>query len=114
MGEWTFDFENAKQADQWKVANGTWKIQNGVYSETSAKEKATHVLFGEDDWADYTIEARIRLDAGGRWDGLVFRAISEYEYCIIYPEKTPGVSAFFNIMATNGQASSTKTQQNSS
>ena len=71
LGEWTFDFENAKQADQWKVANGTWKIQNGVYSETSAKEKATHVLFGEDDWADYTIEARIRLDAGGRWDGLV-------------------------------------------
>ena len=94
-GEWAFDFEDPKQADQWKVANGTWKIQNGVYSETSAKETAAHVLFGEADWADYTVEARIRLDAGGKWAGLVVRAISEYEYYIVYPEPTPGNAAFF-------------------
>ena len=71
-GEWAFDFEDAKQADQWKVANGTWKIQNGGYSEISAAEKAAHVLFGEADWADYTVEARIRLDAGGRWQAWLF------------------------------------------
>ena len=93
-GEWAFDFEDAKQADQWKVANGTWKIQKGAYSEISAAEKAAHVLFGEDDWADYTVEAKIRIDANS-WTGLVFRAISEYEYYVIYQEPTPGVSAFF-------------------
>ena len=71
-GEWAFDFEDAKQADQWKVANGTWKIQNGGYSEISAKEKAAHVLFGEADWADYTVEVRICLDAGGRWQAWLF------------------------------------------
>ena len=71
-GEWAFDFEDAKQADQWKVANGTWKIQNGGYSEISAKEKAAHVLFGEADWADYTVEARIRLDAGRRLQTWLF------------------------------------------
>ena len=94
-GEWAFDFEDAKQADQWKVANGTWKIQNGVYSEVSATEKAAHVLFGEVNWADYTVEARIRLDDGGKWAGLVVRAMSEYEYYALYPEKTPGITAFF-------------------
>ena len=29
------------------------------------------------------------------WAGLVFRAISEYEYYVLYQEPTPGVSAFF-------------------
>ena len=93
-GEWTFDFEDAAQAKQWEVANGTWKIQKGAYSEISAAEKAAHVLFGEDDWTDYTVEAKIRVDSN-KWAGLVFRAISEYEYYVIYQEPTPGVSAFF-------------------
>lgn len=93
-GEWVFDFEDPKQADHWKVANGTWEIQKGVYAEISAAEKAAHTLFGEADWVDYTVEAKIRIDAN-KWAGLVFRAISEYEYYIVYPEPTPGVSAFF-------------------
>ena len=29
------------------------------------------------------------------WARLVFRAVSEYEYYIVYSEPTPGVSAFF-------------------
>ena len=29
------------------------------------------------------------------WAGLVFRAISEYEYYVLYQEPTPGVTAFF-------------------
>jgi hypothetical protein len=93
-GEWTFDFEDAAQAKQWKVANGTWKIQKGVYSETEGAEKAGHVLFGEDDWTDYTVEAKIRIDSN-KWVGLVFRAISEYEYYVLYQEPSPGVTAFF-------------------
>ena len=101
-GEWVFDFEDPKQADHWKVANGNWKIQKGVYTEISAAEKAAHTLFGEADWTDYTVETKIRIDAN-KWAGLVFRAISEYEYYIVYPEPTPGVSAFFNIMGRIGQ-----------
>ena len=93
-GEWAFDFEDANQAKEWKVANGTWKVQKGAYSEISAAEKAAHVLFGEDDWADYTVEAKIRVDSN-KWAGLVFRAISEYEYYVLYQEPTPGVTAFF-------------------
>jgi len=93
-GEWTFDFEDAAQAKQWKVANGTWKIQKGVYSETEGAEKAGHVLFGEDDWTDYTVEAKIRIDKN-KWVGLVFRAISEHEYYVLYQEPSPGVTAFF-------------------
>ena len=93
-GEWTFDFEDAAQAKEWKVANGTWKIEKGAYSEIAGAEKAAHVLFGEDDWTDYTVEAKIRIDAN-KWVGLVFRAISEYEYYVLYQEPTPGVTAFF-------------------
>jgi len=93
-GEWTFDFEDAAQAKQWKVANGTWKIEKGAYSEIAGAEKAAHVLFGEDDWTDYTVEAKIRIDAN-KWVGLVFRAISEHEYYVLYQEPSPGVTAFF-------------------
>ena len=88
--------------DHWKAANGSWKIQKGAYAEISATEKAAHTLFGEADWTDYTVEAKIRIDAN-RWARLVFRAVSEYEYYIVYSEPTPGVSAFFNIMGKIGQ-----------
>ena len=112
-GEWVFDFEDPKQADHWKVANGNWKIQKGVYTEISAAEKAAHTLFGEADWTDYTVETKIRIDAN-KWAGLVFRAISEYEYYIVYPEPTPGVSAFFQHhgkdWATRARPNPNKTQ----
>ena len=112
-GEWVFDFEDPKQADRWKAANGSGKIQKGVYAEISATEKAAHTLFGEADWTDYTVEAKIRIDAN-RWAGLVFRAVSEYEYYIVYPEPTPGVSAFFQHhgkdWATRAQPNPNKTQ----
>ena len=89
-----WDFEDVEQLSEWKAANGTWEIDDGVLKETSATEVAAHILVGDATWEDYTVEVDIRIDSN-RWAGLVFRAISEYEYYVIYPEPTPGVSAFF-------------------
>ena len=101
-GEWVFDFEDPKQADHWKVANGTWEILKGVYAEISAAEKAAHTLFGEADWVDYTIEAKIRIDAN-KWAGLVFRAISEYDTTLSILSRRLEFRPFFNIMGKNGK-----------
>jgi hypothetical protein len=101
-GEWVFDFEDPKQADHWKVANGNWKIQKGVYTEISAAEKAAHTLFGEADWTDYTVETKIRIDAN-KWAGLVFRAISEYDTTSSIPSRLLEFRPFFNIMGRIGQ-----------
>lgn len=79
-GTQLWDFE--KNAEGWKVANGTWSVEDGVY-QLSKGGQAEHSLVGEEDWDNYTIEAKVRLDEGS-WAGLVFRAKSEMEYYVYY------------------------------
>ena len=86
-GERSWDFEDPKQANEWEVINGTWEIQEGVYKEIAAAEKAAHAYVGDENWEDYNLEAKVRID--GLYAGLVFRAISEFEYYVFYVELTP-------------------------
>ncbi len=79
-GTQLWDFE--RNNNDWKVANGNWQIVDGVYKLTKGGA-AEHSLVGEDNWDDYTIEAKVRLDEGS-WAGLVFRAKSEMEYYVYY------------------------------
>lgn len=75
---WNFD----KETKDWKVANGNWEVKDGFYYVKKGVE-IEHSLVGEEDWDDYTIRAKIRLD-DHHWAGLVFRAISEMEYYVYY------------------------------
>ena len=79
-GTQLWDFE--KGADDCNVANGTWESQKGIYHVDQAGV-AEHSLIGEDNWDDYTVEAKIRIDANN-WAGLIFRAQSEHEYYVYY------------------------------
>ena len=79
-GTQLWDFE--KKTDDWKVANGKWEIKGGVY-HVERGGRAEHSLVGEEDWDDYTIEAKVRLDEHN-WAGIVFRAQSEMEYYVYY------------------------------
>ena len=79
-GTQLWDFEE-KHKD-WKVANGNWEIAKGVYHVDKGGQ-AEHSLVGEEDWDDYTIEAKVRLDEGN-WAGIAFRAQSEMEYYVYY------------------------------
>ncbi len=79
-GTQLWDFE--KDSGDWKVANGTWAVKGGIY-QLSKGGQAEHSLIGEEDWDDYTIEAKVRLDEGS-WAGIVFRAKSEMEYYVYY------------------------------
>ena len=76
---WNFD---SGTADDWKVANGNWSVEDGIY-KLATGGAAEHALVGELDWSDYTIEARIRVDEGN-WAGIAFRAKSEMEYYVYY------------------------------
>ena len=75
-----WDFE--KDAKDWKVANGTWAVDDGVYKVTKGAA-AEHSLVGKKDWDNYTVEAKIRIDTH-HWAGLIFRAKSEMEYYVYY------------------------------
>ena len=79
-GTQLWDFE--EKHDDWKVANGDWEIKGGIY-QVERGGKAEHSLVGEEDWDDYTVEAKIRLDEHN-WAGVVFRAQSEMEYYVYY------------------------------
>ncbi len=75
---WNFD----SHADGWTVANGNWSLEEGVYKLASGAQ-AEHSLVGDAAWQDYTIEAKVRLDAGN-WAGIAFRAKSDMEYYVYY------------------------------
>ena len=79
-GTQLWDFE--EDHDDWKVANGEWEIKGGTYHVDQGGQ-AEHSLIGEEKWDNYTIEAKVRLDAGN-WAGIVFRAESEMEYYVYY------------------------------
>ena len=78
-----WDFEDVEQLSEWKAANGTWEIEDGVLKETSATEVAAHILVGDVTWDNYTVEAKVRLDKGN-WAGLLFRAHNVHEYYVFY------------------------------
>ena len=75
---WSFDSD----ADDWEIANGVWSVEDGAY-KLAKGGRAEHSLVGEAGWADYTVEAKVRLD-DGNWAGVVFRAQSEMEYYVYY------------------------------
>ena len=79
-GTQLWDFE--EKHDDWKVANGKWEIKGGIY-QLERGGRAEHSLVGEEDWDDYTVEAKIRMDEHN-WAGLIFRAQSEHEYYVYY------------------------------
>ena len=79
-GEQSWSFE--ADADEWTPANGAWSVEDGTY-KLAQGGRAEHSLVGEVGWEDYTVEAKVRLDAGN-WAGVVFRAQSEMEYYVYY------------------------------
>ncbi len=79
-GTQLWEFE--EKDDDWEVANGNWAIKDGIY-QLEKGGKAEHALVGEEEWGDYTVEAKIRIDEGS-WAGLIFRAQSEMEYYVYY------------------------------
>ena len=60
-GEQTWSFES--DADDWKPANGSWSIEDGIY-KLAKGGRAEHSLVGDAEWDDYTVEAKVRLDEG--------------------------------------------------
>ena len=75
---WNFE-EHAKG---WKIANGNWSVDNGLY-KVSRGDKAEHSLVGQSDWKNYIIDAKVRID-NVHFAGIVFRAKSETEYYVYY------------------------------
>lgn len=69
--------------EDWEVANGTWKTNNGVLQQTDGAMVAAHAIVGETNWDDYVVHTKIRIDEGN-WAGLIFRAQDEFQYYVYY------------------------------
>ena len=74
---WTFD----DNASNWAPANGSWEVQEGIYKQTMRYGEAQKALVDGVEWADHTLEAKVRVD-DGHWGGIVFRAQNEFEYYV--------------------------------
>ncbi|RKU15365.1 hypothetical protein C6500_19465 [Candidatus Poribacteria bacterium] len=74
---WTFD----NDASDWTPANGSWEVEEGVYKQTMRYGEAQKALVNGVEWADHTLEAKVRVD-DGHWGGIVFRAQNEFEYYV--------------------------------
>ena len=80
-GTQLWDFEDG--ADGGDAPNGLWEVNDGEYQEVSGAEPAMHSVIGEEDWDNYVIEAKVRIDVGN-WAGIAFRVQSDFEYYIYY------------------------------
>ena len=74
---WTFDTDAA----DWIPANGSWEVEEGIYKQTMRWGEAQKALVDGAEWADHTLEAKVRVD-DGHWGGIVFRARNEFEYYV--------------------------------
>lgn len=77
----TYDFE--KGMDEWTPVSGDWAVEDGELAQNDVGTPAMRALVGDEDWADYTIECKIKITSGS-YTGVVFRAISDIEYYVFY------------------------------
>ncbi len=80
-GTQLWDFEDG--ADDWDAPNGTWEVSDGEYHEVSGADPAMHSVIGDENWDNYVIQAKVRMDVGN-WAGIAFRVQSDFEYYIYY------------------------------
>jgi len=82
------DFNDGKD-DGWKQIQGEWSVIKGEYAQedieyttTATYETYTRSFFGNEDWTDYTIEAKVRIEEGGPTApiiGIFFRVTEKTE-----------------------------------
>lgn len=65
------DFNDGNDSG-WTQIQGDWSVENGEYAQeeieyttTATYETYTRSFFGETEWTDYTIEAKVRIEEGG-------------------------------------------------
>ena len=99
-----WDFEDASKEKDWEEANGKWSFKKGIFQETSGSEAAMHqIVRGADwdQWEDYTVSCKIRIDGdGSKWAGLIFRAQKDnHEYYVYYLNVPDNKTEFWVHMA---------------
>ncbi|HGJ64770.1 TPA: hypothetical protein ENS27_05190 [bacterium] len=82
------DFNDGKD-DGWKPIQGKWSVKNKEYAQeetawtTIATNETYHrSFFGDVNWTDYTVEAKVRIEKGGELApiiGVFFRVTDKSE-----------------------------------
>lgn len=80
---------NGGNPDGWKPIQGKWSVKKGEYVQedlnwttTETYETYTRSYFGEEDWEEYTFEAKVRIEEGGDLApiiGIFFRVTEKSE-----------------------------------
>jgi hypothetical protein len=82
------DFNDGKD-DGWKQIQGKWSVKNKEYAQeetawttTATNETYHRSFFGDVNWTDYTVEAKVRIEKGGELApiiGVFFRVTDKSE-----------------------------------
>lgn len=83
----TEDFSDGD--DGWTQIQGSWSVKNGEYVQedpdwttTTTNETYHRSYYGDETWANYTVEAKVRIDSGGDLApiiGIFFRVTEKSE-----------------------------------
>jgi len=75
--------------NDWKPIQGDWSVKKGEYVQedlewttTATHETYTRSYFGEEDWEEYIVEAKVRIEEGGELApilGIFFRVTEKSE-----------------------------------
>jgi len=82
------DFNDGKD-NGWKPIQGKWSVIKGEYAQedtvwttTATHDTYTRSFFGDENWTDYTLEAKVRIEKGGELApiiGIFFRVVKKSE-----------------------------------
>jgi hypothetical protein len=79
-----YDFENEKQADDWKIFDGEGKIEDGRYILKNTDSSSGIAAIGEMSWTDCTITAKATLLQGSADNmGFVWRLVQNNLFYVI-------------------------------
>ena len=71
------DFDDGND-NGWDQIQGDWSVKSGEYvqvdtewTDTATNETYTRSFWGSEDWTDYTLEAKVRMEGGGETAAIV-------------------------------------------
>lgn len=71
------DFDDGND-NGWDQIQGDWSVKDGEYIQadtewttTTTNETYTRSFWGSEDWTDYTLEAKVRMEGGGETAAIV-------------------------------------------
>jgi hypothetical protein len=77
-----FDFDDKGEMDEWEVISGQWRVEDGALKGGTDSGLGI-IVVGDPEWADYTVEMKVKSVDEPVIFGLVTRLVAPNQYYVV-------------------------------